>query len=53
MAFEIAYFLSLGYIEHFDLSVTIAYGDAILVTEGDGANIIIDLTGLVEPRDFR
>jgi hypothetical protein len=52
VTFEIAYFLTFGYIEHFDLSVTIANGDAILVTEGDGANVIIDLTGLVEPRDF-
>lgn len=52
MAFEVVDFLPLGDIVDLDLSVAVAKGNFVFVAEGDGADVVVDLVGFVEPADI-
>lgn len=53
MTFEAVKFFLFGDIKNFDLSVAVAECDLIIITEGNRANVIVDLAGLIDSVDVR
>lgn len=53
MSLKVGYLLSLGDIEHLDLSTAIPNSDPVIITEGNRTDIVVDLRCLIESGDFR
>ena len=52
MPFKTRHSFSLSDIEDLDLSIAVSHCDPILIAEGNGADIIIELAGLIKSGDF-